>query len=124
MCYVAMAVPAITVEGLSDGTYHDAFHRMPVTADAIILNDFLARLAGADGHRDISGREGKHILGTLPSLFKIISHKVFVGEMAIYTLCPFFVGGVVPVFVLRVHHVAVCTCFRRTAAIRGRIGHE
>ena len=77
MGHIAVAVPAVTVKWL--GTHDDRFDFIFMAADAVGLDDLLGPIARPDGSRDVPRGEDVDILGTLPSLFKVVDNFVFMG---------------------------------------------
>ena len=122
MRHIAVTVPAVTVERLR--THHNAFHLFLVTADAVFLDDALGLFAGAYGNRDVPGREGVYILGALSSFFEIVHNEIIVGQMTIHTLGELLMWSVIPILVLRVHHMAIGTRFWCMPPVGGRVGNE
>ena len=117
-----MAIPAIAVERLF--AHHHRFDRFFMAANAVRLDNPLGFLGGADRNRDVAGGEGIHILGPLSAFFQVIGSDVLMGEMAVHTLRNIPVGGVIPVFILGIHNMAVCAGFRRASPIGRRVGHK
>jgi len=117
-----VTVPAVAVEGL--GTHHDIFDGIFVAANAVGLNDLPGSSACPDGNRYVPCRERVDILGALPSLFQVIDNLIFMRKVAVHAFGEFFVRGMVPVLVLRIHDMAICTRLWRASPIGGCVGHK
>src|SRR5690349_20570512 len=117
-----MTVPAIAIKSLR--FHRDRFNRLLVTAQAVGLNDFLAPIACPNRYRDVAGCECINILSPLPAFFKVVGYCILVGKVTIDAFRDLFVRGVVPVFVLGIHHMAVRTGFGSTSTIGWRAAHQ
>lgn len=105
MRHRAVAVPAIAFEGLRAGD--DGIHRGGMAADAVGLEDLVGLVGGADGDRVSLEGERKHILHAGVTFINKITDYVLVGQVAVGANRHAGVGGVVPVFILGIHHVTV-----------------
>src|SRR6266496_1153666 len=117
-----MTVPAIAIKSL--GSHYNRFNSLFMTAQAVGLNDFLSAVACPNRHRDLARCECVNILCTLPAFFKIIRYSIFMGQMTVYAFSDFLVRGVIPVFILRIHYMAVCTSFRSASTVGWRVAHK
>src|SRR5678816_2783060 len=119
-----MTFPAIALEGLHARAHRNIFHGVLMTAEAIFLNDAFGLFAGANGNWNIPRCKSVYVLCALPPFFEIVHYNIIMGQMTVHTLRDLFMRRVIPVFVLRVHHMTVRARLWCAAPIRGCVGHE
>jgi hypothetical protein len=120
MRHTAVTVPAFSVEFL--GAHHNILNRLFVTAEAVLLYDFLGVFSGADDLWGFPEREHIGIVHARAAFFIVVRKDRVMRQVTFTARSRGLVTAVEPVLVDRIHHMAGGTGFGFAAEHRGRIG--
>src|SRR5215211_5030117 len=100
-----MTVPAVAIERLR--ARHNRFDCRFVAAQTIRLDNAFGFFTGSYCYRNIPRRERVYVFGALSSFFEIVHNHIIMWQVTVYAFGEILMWGVIPIFVLRIHHMAV-----------------
>jgi len=97
--------------------------KLTMAPDAVLMNNLLTRFLDKDHLRFKPQSEHGSVPQPVLCLEVILVEYIVVGDMTVVAVGPFTMGTVVPGCILGSHNVAVDTCFRLVAQVRGCVGY-